>query len=512
MTTNTELNQEVSDQNHLFAAIDLGSNSFHMIIARLVHGEVRVLEKMGEKVQLASGLDEHQNISQEAQDRALECLSRFAQRLKGIEKSAVRLVATNTLRVAKNAAQFKRKIESMLEIPMEVIAGQEEARLIYLGVAHTLADDSGRRLVMDIGGGSTEFIIGERFEAKELESLHMGCVSYREQFFADGEITEVQFNKAVTAASRELLNIRDNYLRMGWQEAVGASGSIKAVANVLSELDICHDGITRSGLMELKKRVISLGNSANLDQLGVRKERLGVFPSGLAILCASFEVLAIDVMHYSDGALREGVLYDMLGRIQHEDVRERTIQALAERYHLDQNHASTVERTAMMAYQQVKRDWGISAPYYSDLLRWAARLHEIGLTISHSQYHKHGAYLLEHSYLPGFSKQVQKNLAVLVRCHRRKLLPLLFQDYSPEEAEPMMRLTLLLRLAVLLRHERTGDVLAEFWLNVNRKQITIEFAEEWLQAHPLTLADLEMEADYLSKMEFKLEVVTRPAE
>lgn len=482
------------------AAIDLGSNSFHIVIARLVHGEIRVLEKMGEKVQLGAGLDDTGRITDEAQERGLACLGRFAQMIKGMPASAVRIVGTNALRAAKNARQFTNKAAKVLGIPIEIIAGREEARLIYLGVSHTLSDDLGKRLVIDIGGGSTEFIIGERFETRELESLHMGCVSYRNRFFDNGQITRSGFSRAVTAASLEILNIREAFLRNGWQDAVGSSGSVKAIESVLIHTGILSEGITWQGLCELKERVIGAGHVDMLEPLGVRKDRANVFAPGLAILFAAFEVLGIDVMEYSDGALREGVLYDMIGRIQHEDVRERTISALAERYHVDQSHALSVERCVMLLFGEAQKAWGLTAPFYAELLRWAARLHEIGLTISHAQYHKHGAYLLEYSDLPGFSRQVQKFLAVLVRCHRRKFSAVIFDGYCDEELEPLLRLCVLLRLAVIMQHGRVGEIPEGLTLRVDKRTIEIDFDAKWLDAHPLTLADVESESEYLQKM------------
>ncbi len=494
------------DQPDLIAAIDLGSNSFHMVVARFIHGEVRVISKMGEKVQLGAGLDKNNRLTDEVQSRALDCLRRFAQKLKTIPDSRVRVVGTNTLRAAKNAKEFQAEARKILGVPIEVIAGREEARLVYLGVSHTLADDSGRRLVVDIGGGSTEFIIGERFETKELESLHMGCVSYSRAFFSSGKITESAFDKAVNAAAREILYIKEQFNRSGWQEAVGSSGTFKSIYRTLIDNGICSNSITRQGLTALRKRVIELGDIRGLEKLGVKKERQTTFVGGLAIVCACFSVLSIDEMHYSEGALREGVMYDLLGRIRHEDVRERTIQALAERYYVDQVHSQAVERSANLCLFQVKNQWGLIAPFYTDLLRWAARLHEIGLAISHSQYHKHGAYLIEHSDLPGFSKQVQKSLSLLVRGHRRRLTPDIFDGLTRDEAEPLVRLCILLRLAVILLHGRSGEIVDQFSLDVKDKTLTLTFDRDWLKKNPLTLTDLELEADYLSKMDYELVV------
>lgn len=488
----------------LLAAIDMGSNSFHMVVARLVHGEIRTLEKMGEKVQLGAGLDDQNRLTEDAQERALACLSRFAQRLSGMPASGVQIVGTNALRVARNAHEFIHRAEEVLGFPVEIIAGREEARLIYLGVSHTLSDDAGRRLVIDIGGGSTEFIIGERFEAQELESLHMGCVSFRNRYFEDGRITRRQMDRAVTHAGQELLHIRNRYRRLGWSSAVGSSGSIKAISNALAALKITNGTLTYPAMKELRKRLVDMGHIDRLSELGVRTERHSIFPAGFAILMAAFESLGIEEMSYADGALREGLLYDIVGRIQHEDVRERTIQALQERYHVDQDHGRAVEETAIAAWQQVAEPWGIDTPMDEDVLRWACRLHEIGLTISHSQYHKHGAYLLRYSDLPGFTQQFQQDLATLVRGHRRKFASTVFEGTDPGDYARLRYLCLLIRLAVLIQHSRNQEPPPEFRLTAEPERLTLTFPDGWLQDRPLTLADLENERDYLAKQSLEL--------
>jgi len=490
----------------LLAAIDMGSNSFHMVVARLVHGEIRTLEKMGEKVQLGAGLDSHNRLTEDAQERALACLSRFAQRLQGMPPEAVQVVGTNALRVARNAHEFMTRAEEVLGYPVEIIAGREEARLIYLGVSHTLSDDSGRRLVIDIGGGSTEFIIGERFEPQELESLHMGCVSFRNRYFPDGKITRKQMDKAVTHAEQELLNIRQHFRNKGWQSAVGSSGSIKAIASVLTSLRITDGTITLDAMMELRTRLVDMGKAEKLGDLGVRADRQSIFPAGFAILMGAFQSLRITEMTFADGALREGLLYDIAGRIQHEDVRVRTIQALQERYHVDQEHGSAVEHTAIAAWRQVASTWELNTAVDEEVLRWACRLHEIGLTISHSQYHKHGAYLLRYSDLPGFSQQFQRDLATLVRGHRRKFSSAIFDGLNPEDIPRLRYLCVLVRLAVLLQHPRNHEQPPEFRLHPSTNGLAVEFTEGWLDERPLTLADLENERDYLAKQDFTLEV------
>ena len=512
MPTNVTATPEVENTANspdMLAAIDMGSNSFHMVVARLVHGEIRTIEKMGEKVQLGAGLDQHNHLTETAQQRALECLGRFAQRLQGMPAEAVQIVGTNALRVARNSQEFIARAEEVLGYPVEVIAGREEARLVYLGVSHTLSDDKGKRLVIDIGGGSTEFIIGQRFEPEEMESLHMGCVSFRNRYFPDGKMSKRQMEKAVTHAEQELLNIRQHYRTVGWQSSVGSSGSIKAIASVLATLKITDGTITRDAMEELRKRLISLGRTEKLADLGVRPDRQSIFPAGFAILLAAFRSLEISAMTFADGALREGLLYDIVGRIQHEDVRERTIAALQERYHVDQAHGAAVEQTAIAAWEQVADQWGLRTATDEDVLRWACRLHEIGLTISHSQYHKHGAYLLRYSDLPGFSQQFQKDLATLVRGHRRKFSSAVLDDIEPEDKSRLRYLCVLVRLAVLIQHPRNQEPPPALTLHATQNRLVVEFPQGWLDNRPLTLADLENEQDFLTRQNFTLEISTR---
>ncbi|SHK04474.1 exopolyphosphatase / guanosine-5'-triphosphate,3'-diphosphate pyrophosphatase [Marinobacter antarcticus] len=488
------------------AAIDMGSNSFHMVVARLVHGEIRTMEKMGEKVQLGDGLDSKNCLTEEAQERGLECLRRFAQRLNGTPPESVQIVGTNALRVARNANQFMARAEEVLGYPVEVIAGREEARLIYLGVSHTLSDDVGRRLVIDIGGGSTELIIGQRFEPQELESLHMGCVSFRNRYFPDGRITRKQMDNAITHAEQELLSIRKRFRSVGWQSAVGASGSIKAISIVLATLKITDGTITFSAMEELRRRLVDMGSVEKLGDLGLRPDRQNIFPAGFAILMGAFRSLSIQDMTFADGALREGLLYGIAGRIQHEDVRERSISALQERYHVDQSQGAAVEATAVAAWEQMARTWSLDTVHDEEVLRWACQLHEIGLTISHSQYHKHGAYLLRYSDMAGFTQQAQLELAVLVRGHRRKFATSIFDGIDSSDRERLRHLCILVRLAVLIQHSRNLEPPPAFTLQPREKGLLLTFPDGWFNDRPLTLADLRNEQDYLAKQNFVLEL------
>jgi len=496
----------LQDEKTQLAAIDLGSNSFHMVVAWQAQNEIRVQESLSEKVQLGAGLDERGMLTEEVQQRALECLGRYAQRIRGIPRGSVRIVGTNTLRVARNARQFIARAEEVLGHDIEVVAGREEARMIYLGVSHSLPDSGGRRLVVDIGGGSTELIIGEHFESVETESLHMGCVSYGQLFFPSGDITEKLFNKAITAARQEVLSIEANYRALGWQQAVGASGTIKAIAQVCEENGWGEGGITLDGLQKIRKRLLRSGHTSRLDLKGLREDRVAIFPSGVAILTGVFLQLGIDRMEYSSGALREGVLYDLIGRFNEEDVRERSIQAMMQRHRVDVGQAQRVHDTAVSLHGQVQKAWALSDDILIDSLRWSALLHEVGYSVSHSQFHKHGAYLLTHSDLSGFSNQEQELLALLVRSHRRKIPLSGFAELPEEERQPLLRLALLLRLAALLHHGRYDTPLAPIKVSASDSRLALKFPVGWLEEHPLTQADFEQEQEFWSSVGYELTV------
>ncbi|PSL14389.1 exopolyphosphatase/guanosine-5'-triphosphate,3'-diphosphate pyrophosphatase [Marinobacterium halophilum] len=490
----------------LLAAIDLGSNSFHIIVSQLFAGELKTLDVLSEKVQLAAGMDAEDNLTDAAIERGLECLSRFAQRVSDLPRASIRVVGTNALRQAHNSTAFLSQAQALLGTPVEVIAGREEARLIYLGVAHTLADDTGRRLVVDIGGGSTECIIGERFEPRVCESLHMGCVSYSDLFFADGEITAAAMHAARTAALQELLSIRRNYRRLGWNSSVGASGTVKAARQACIALGFSTEHITREALQQLSHYLIEQGHCEQLQIDGIKPERCAVLPAGVAILSAIFESLDVRQMSFSEGALREGVLYDMAGRLRHEDVRERTINALTRRYHVDRKQASRVEATALIALAQLKESWGLTSSSYHEMLSWAARSHEIGLAVAHSQFHKHSAYLLHHSDLPGFTHLEQQLLAFLVRGHRRKFPKDEYRQLPEALRQSYRYLCLLLRLSVVMHRSRSKARLPAFTLRADAQKVELHFPPGWLDHHPLTRADLEQEAGYLRNIDFKLKV------
>ncbi|ADE15382.1 Guanosine-5'-triphosphate,3'-diphosphate diphosphatase [Nitrosococcus halophilus Nc 4] len=489
------------------AAIDLGSNSFHMIIARVVReGQLQVLDRLREMVQLASGLDNDKHLSEAAQERALSCLARFGQRLRNLPPWAIRAVGTNTLRQARNADEFLKRASTALGHPIEIIAGDEEARLIYLGVSHALDFDDARRLVVDIGGGSTEFIIGEGAEeGRYRESIEMGCVYYSRRFFPKGILNEASMQQAEIGARTMLQDIEQQFRHLGWEEAIGASGTIRAVARVVAAQGWCGSGtITAASLKALAHLMAETGHVKQLKLEGLSPERGPVFPGGVAILKGIFESLGIDRMTVSDGALREGLLYDLIGRIRHEDVRSRTVADLAQRYHVDQSHASRVKETALALLEGVASTWELEEEEHFLSLQWAAILHEVGLALSHGQYHKHGAYLLAYSDLPGFSQQEQQVLAFLVRGHRRKLPAAKLKRLPEDLRQPTLRLCLLLRLAVLLNRNRSSTALPHLIFKVDQNTLKLKFPEGWLVQHPLTEADLVQEASYVKAAGYRL--------
>mgnify|MGYP006274096129 FL=1 len=495
----------VSDATEV-AAVDLGSNSFHMIIARPEDNGLRMVDKLRESVRLAAGLDSDKRLSEAARERALACLERFGQRVRELPAGSVRAVGTNTLRQSRNARRFLREAEAALGHPIQIVSGYEEARLIYLGVAHSIADDDARRLVMDIGGGSTEFIIGEHFIPREMESLHMGCVSATRRHFPDGAITEERLRKAELAARRELEPIADRYRRLGWDRAIGASGTIRAIERCLRTNGWTESGIDPAGLDHLRRALVKAGHVDRLKLDGVNADRAEVLPGGFAVLMGAFRQLGLTRMEAADGALREGLLFDLIGRIRHEDVRSASILAMARRYHADSEQARRVATLAEYLRAEVADDWSLGGNAARDMLGWAAQVHEIGLDISHSQYHKHGEYIVRHSDLAGFSREEQLVLATLVRAHRRKFPRSAFRDLPEDWEKPAMRLAVLLRIAVGLHRARSDEPLPAVDLRASGRKLTIAFPARWLDENALVEADLGEEAAYLEAAGFRLKI------
>lgn len=479
------------------AAIDLGSNSFHLTVAEPRHGQPKILDRLRESVRLAAGLDSQGRLAPAAVTRALACLERFGERVRHLPSGAVRTVGTNALRKARNADAFLGEAERLLNHPIDVISGIEEARLIYLGVSHGLAEDAGQRLVMDIGGGSTELIIGERYQPITMESLHMGCVSMTERFFPDGRIDAKRLRQATVAAAQEFEPIEEAFRARGWQSAIGASGTLMSIAATLQAQSGGEERITRAGLVRLREMVVELGQVSQLGRLGIREDRSLVFPGGLAIALAAFEELDIESMQVSDSALREGLLYDLMGRIEHEDIRDHTVTVLMQRFHVDAAHMARVESTASQLLEEVASTWKLTDPAQAQLLSWAVRLHEIGTSVSHSQYQKHGAYLLQFLDMPGFSRGEQRRLGFLVRAHRRKFPQGELAQLPEPERETCQRLAVILRLAVVLHRARRATALPPLKLSADGNDLKLQLPADWLDDHALVSADLEEEAEFL---------------
>ena len=496
---------QTSEQQYpLIAAIDLGSNSFHMVLARTLGTEIRILERIGEKVQLGAGLDEDLLLDAAAMQRGFDCLRRFSQLIDGLPAAAVRVVATSTLRSARNRQVFIGQAQKILGHRIDVISGREEARLIFLGISHSLPSISGSRLAIDVGGGSTEFIVGQGFESQYRGSLPIGCVRFSGQFMPGGAISTRAYHQIYTATRLELLEIEQALQRFRWDEAVGASGTVKSIAQACQAAGLGDGGITMEGISLLKRQLLACRHVDDLHIEGVKPERIGIFPAGLAIVEAVFDALHLASLRHVDGALREGALYDLLGRHQHEDVRERSILALMQRSHVDMEHSLLVEARCHELLQQLAGEWQLEEEWHRDMLGWAARTHAVGLDIAHYHYHKHGAYLVEHSDLAGFSRQEQQQLALLVRGHRRNI-PLAEFAQHEEVKQQLLYLCVILRLSILLHRIRSQQP-PRLQLRAGDNSLEVLFPPGWLESNPLTAAYFAKEAKWLLRINFTLGV------
>ena len=487
-------------RHETLAAVDLGSNSFHLEIGRVVDGQIYPLDAVREVVRLGAGLGADKRIDRATQARALESLAKLGERLRGFPRAAVRAVGTNALRVAKNASPFLREARQVLGFPIEVISGREEARLIYLGVAHALPAAAHRRLVVDVGGGSTEFIIGRGYESQLTESLYMGCVSYSLRYFAEGKIDKGRMRSAELAARQELAGMVRAYRAAGWDEAVASSGTARSLENILRENGFAAEGLTREGLERLRSLLIK-HEGAEPDRIaGLRPNRAPVLPGGLAIMSAVFDELGVDAMKVSEAALRHGVLYDLLGRVEHHDMREATVAQFMRRYHIDAAQAERVRTLAATIYDALTPGSDREEDGDRLLLEWAARLAEIGLSIAHAQYHKHSAYVLSNADMPGFSRMEQARLARVVLAHRGKLGKM--HDAGLEGAD--WKLVFALRTASLILRSRSDAGLPFLRVAADAGGFAIDLPQSWLEENPLSAAALEAETDHWNSVGMKL--------
>lgn len=486
------------------AAVDLGSNSFHLQVARAVGDQIYPLDSLREPIRLGAGLTRDKRLDDESQLRALECLNRFGERLRGFDRHAVRAVGTNTLRVAKNAAVFLKQARAALGFPIEVVAGREEARLIYIGVSHGLPVSQDRRLVVDIGGGSTEFIIGRAFKPLRLDSTYMGCVSYSRKYFDDGKITKNAMKRAELAARNELQTLVSRFARGNWQEAFGSSGTARALAEII-ELNGFGDGtITPAGLDALRAAMIKAGDIELLDLKGLKGDRRPVIAGGLAIMSAVLSELGIPSMGVASGAMRQGILYDLLGRTQHHDMRDVTVSQFMQRYHVDSAQARRVAALALDLFALfVEGDESAddTAPQY---LAWAAKLHEIGISVAYSGYHRHSAYIVQNADMPGFSRMEQEQLSTLVLAHRRSLRKVFVRGAESVD----WRMVMALRLSAIFCRSRADITRPPITARANGRGLRLDIDREWLAGNPLTVTALEEEMVEWDVTGYRLDVRT----
>ena len=470
------------------AAVDLGSNSFRLEVARVSGDQLYPLDSLKETVRLAGGLGDDKQLDEAAQERALACLHRFGERLRGLSPEAVRCIGTSTLRIARNADAFIARAEIALGHPIEVVAGREEARLIYLGVAHSLTASPDKRLVVDIGGGSTELIIGHGLKPHERESLHMGCVNFSQRFFAAGVIDKAALKAAEVAARLEVERIAREFSKANWQQAIGSSGTARALREILEQNGWSASGITADGLAQLRTQFIKAGHVDALQLAGLRNDRRPVIAGGFAIMAGVFAELGIEQMAVAETAMREGILYDLLGRFHEQDMREATVDEFMRRYHIDVQQAARVTRVA----QKLLAACGGGDENDERFLDWAARLHEIGLSVSHGGYHRHAGYILENADMPGFSRTDQARLALLARAQRGALTKLpAFASGTVPDSDRL--LVWLLRQAVILCRSRADPRLPDVNVEASGKRLRLSLPEGRLERRLLTHRALEEE-------------------
>jgi exopolyphosphatase/guanosine-5'-triphosphate,3'-diphosphate pyrophosphatase len=484
-------------------AVDLGSNSFHLAIGRVVGEQVYPLDSLKETVRLGAGISAQKQLDDEVQERALAALRRFSERLAGMPKDSVRVVGTNALRVAKNARQFVRKAEETLGFPIEVISGREEARLIYLGVVHSLPMVEHNRLVVDIGGGSTECIIGQKLKPRAVESLYMGCVSYTERFFPGGKIDKKAMKNAELAARELVQTIADRFETLGWSEAIGSSGTARSLAEVLQKGGVAEQGITAAGLEWLREELLSAGDLKKLALAGLRDDRVPVIAGGAAIMSGVFAELGLEEMKVAEGALRDGVLWDLLGRVHHRDIREVTVDQFAQTYHVDVAQAQRVRDLALKLLHQMAPD---AAEQLVSFLDWAARLHEIGMSIAQGAYHKHSAYILAYADMPGFSRLEQGYLSNLVLAQRGKLAKM---NAAFEDDPRLATLAFCLRVAVIFHRSRRALSLPKISAEARDNGFRLGIERDWLEDNTLVWHALDEERDQWKSVELELELEER---
>lgn len=490
----TSPNNNEQDDQSLYSAIDLGSNSFHLAIAKFDGQSFQVISRLKEKVQLARGLDANNYLSEEAIERGLNCLRLFADRLRSTPTKEQRIVATYTLRKAKNAHQFIDQAEKILNSPINILPGTEEARLIYNGVSH-YHPDINKALVIDIGGGSTEIILGKKFKPMKLDSLSLGCVTYN-RFFPDGIITNENFNKALLSALLELSPVRKKYSSKKWDHCIGSSGSIEAVHNVIQAFGYKDTVIHFEHLEQLQRKLIALGNIDNIKFEGLSESRRSTFCSGLVILLSLFKTFNIKTMHIANASLREGILLEIGNELQGKDIRSKTVSSLQKRFDIDKIYAKQIKKNAKTIYKTVSEPWGLTEKSYKNLLKWACNLHEVGLAISLNKLKDHSSHIINYADMPGFSLQTKESLAAIVRNQNKKIILQNFQ-HKYEPAEALLKLALILRLSILFNIKRNGLSINDIHFSISESDgLHLKIPDAWAERHNLIMFELEKEKGY----------------
>ncbi|MGX9418875.1 exopolyphosphatase [Vibrio sp. WJH972] len=501
------MSEQHNETPRSIAAVDLGSNSFHMVVAKVVGHDLQLESRHKQRVRLASGLNDKKVLSEEAMERGLECLAMFSERVQGFSSDNVRIAATHTLRQAINAHEFLERAREIIPHPIEIIPGTEEARLIYLGVAHT-QPQSDSMLVIDIGGGSTEIIIGSGFNAELVNSIQMGCVSYTNKYFSRGKISQKQIRQAILGAEQQLEHVASIYRKKGWQAAFGASGTIKAVRDVLIGMDFSDGEITSERLDAVLDKLRDFDTIEAIDIKGLPVERQPVFIAGITILKAIFNRLRIKKIQFSDGALREGLLYEMEDRLQFDDIRLRTTETLAEKYNVDLEHAAHVKGVAKELFNQISEHQKLNhkQQQLAELLEWSALLHEVGQSINFQSFHKHSAYILTNTNMAGFNSEQQLVLATLARFHRKALKLQEMPSFSLYKKKQITQLIRILRLSVVLNAQRNDEIELEFNLEIDNDvwRLTTN-KKDWLEENKLLHADLLTEQEYWQTASWELE-------
>jgi len=503
--TKPAIEQDESLPENYLGALDIGSNSFHFVFARVIDSNLQILHSEKYQVKLASGLDSKNHLDQNAIDRAISTLKDIAPLTSKLTPNNFRVVATYTMRKATNAHQLLAEAAQVFPFDIEVISGHEEARLIYQGVAHHTSPNV-QRIVIDIGGGSTECVLGKDFDTKYLTSLNIGCVSFYSQFFANGELTQAAFKQAITQAELEAEVHAKRFQRIGWQQTLGTSGTIKAIYNLINANNELPLPITVKQLHKLKDKLIKLGHVDAIDWPNLKENRRKILAPGLAILIGIMEMLKIKQLTYCEYSLREGVLFEQFESLSFQDVRQRTINSLSSRFNIDLEQAGQVKTLAKSMFNQVRDSWKLNAIPYERLLLWSAQLHEIGFDINTSAYHRHGKYILLNADLPGFNVEQQQALAYLVENQRKKAQVPDDSLWYVLKSKSIVRCAIILRLAILLNQQRQLTTSPAFEIHAQGKEIELTFEQGWLEEKAIIRADLENERQHIAALGYQLQI------